>query len=357
MTLMIIKKIIFFLFLFVLLAELFLRFVDPYLGNNGYWNDPHVGLRIRPYISNSNSYGFNDMETPLEKDPSIPRILALGDSFNWVGGINHNYWTLVEKKLNEENYQQAEILNQGTPMIGPAYLLRLLQNVGIKFSPDIVILAFLVENDFEDSDLKRFRIMRLGYLLDLDIDSRLPQMKSYLSYLYFFKDRLKIIFTDWLFKTWENRNEENLGTFSRKSYTRLSIHNSQVCKQSFYLNREWLNTKKVISKFKNYLDKRHIQFHVVLLPSEFQVDPKLQEAIVLHSSLTDSDKYDWELPQRRLKAFFDENSISYVDLLPAFRVAARTGSLYKIRDTHFNLEGNKLAAKIISSYLRQQMND
>jgi hypothetical protein len=41
-----------------------------------------------------------------------------------------------------------------------------------------------------------------------------------------------------------------------------------------------------------------------------------------------------------------------VDLLPAFRSAARTTRLYKPRDTHWNIAGNRLAAREIAAAVR-----
>lgn len=60
---------------------------------------------------------------------------------------------------------------------------------------------------------------------------------------------------------------------------------------------------------------------------------------------------DLERPNRVLHAFLDEQRIKYLDLLPAFRQAARPGQLYWPWNAHFNVAGNRLASLLVARYL------
>lgn len=43
--------------------------------------------------------------------------------------------------------------------------------------------------------------------------------------------------------------------------------------------------------------------------------------------------------------------MAYLDLLPSFREHSATERLHWLRDTHWNLEGNALAANMLARYL------
>ncbi|MEI8348688.1 MAG: hypothetical protein WCI77_00905 [Candidatus Omnitrophota bacterium] len=59
------------------------------------------------------------------------------------------------------------------------------------------------------------------------------------------------------------------------------------------------------------------------------------------------EEYDINLMQKILKDFLDAEGIAYMDLSDEFSAEGQKGSLYKLRDTHWNEAGNILAAEII----------
>jgi hypothetical protein len=90
---------------------------------------------------------------------------------------------------------------------------------------------------------------------------------------------------------------------------------------------------------------------VVLIPDEAQVDDRLRTEVRLASGSAAGD-LDFERPNRLLRERMTADGIPVVDLLPAFRGAARTTRLYKPRDTHWNIAGNRLAAREIAAAVR-----
>ena len=52
-----------------------------------------------------------------------------------------------------------------------------------------------------------------------------------------------------------------------------------------------------------------------------------------------------------------EEAIPFLDLLPAFVEAGQRTRLYKPRDTHWNLAGNRLAAEVIAPIMRERIQE
>jgi len=85
---------------------------------------------------------------------------------------------------------------------------------------------------------------------------------------------------------------------------------------------------------------------VVIMPDELQVDKAFLERLFGKYGDIDKNDYDLDRSTRKLIEFLTKNHIDYIDLKPAFRKRYWEGiTLYKLRDTHWNIAGNRLAAK------------
>ena len=89
----------------------------------------------------------------------------------------------------------------------------------------------------------------------------------------------------------------------------------------------------------------------VVIPDEVQIDRELQDRVVRAHGST-HDQFDFERPNRLLAAELSREGIPFVDLLPVFRNEGRQTRLYKPRDTHWNIAGNRLAATTLAAFLR-----
>ncbi|MCC5870693.1 MAG: hypothetical protein JJU27_19510 [Gammaproteobacteria bacterium] len=100
----------------------------------------------------TNSMGFrNDQEFSYDKPSGILRVLSLGDSHTQGYEVRQEYTfsAALERYLERQGYQ-PEVINTGVSGFGTAEQLILLENEGLKFRPDIVVLGFFA-NDFEDN--------------------------------------------------------------------------------------------------------------------------------------------------------------------------------------------------------------
>jgi len=148
----------------------------------------------------TNSQGFRaDEDFRLEKPPGVFRVIALGDSTTEGFEVSQNatYPAVLERYLRK-NGIKAEVFNTGVSGFGTAEELIYLENEGIKYKPDAVVLGFF-GNDFDDnlrSDLFRLEgsalvVASRSYIPGvriLDIINAVPPLRwlSQNSYFYSF---------------------------------------------------------------------------------------------------------------------------------------------------------------------------
>jgi lysophospholipase L1-like esterase len=117
-----------------------------------------------------NRFGFRDVEHAETKPAGTLRIVALGDSFTYGVGaaFADTYLAQVERRLNERagTHRPVEIIKLGMPRHFPLLERRTLEEVGLRFAPDIVMVAVL-PNDVVDTALGATSICasESGYLV------------------------------------------------------------------------------------------------------------------------------------------------------------------------------------------------
>lgn len=148
----------------------------------------------------TNSQGFRSFKDfHLKKRSGIFRVIVLGDSMTEGFEVRQNssYSAVLERYLRK-NGLTAEVFNTGISGFGTAEELIYLENEGIRYNPDAVVLGFYV-NDFDDnlrSDLFRLEDGKLviahktyvpGVAI-LDVINAVPPLRwlSQNSYLYSF---------------------------------------------------------------------------------------------------------------------------------------------------------------------------
>lgn len=93
----------------------------------------------------------NDKDFDYVKTEGTIRIISLGDSHTQGYEVRQDYTfsAVMEKFLNAQGHS-AEVINAGISGFGTAEELLFLENEGIKYKPDFVVLAFYA-NDFRDN--------------------------------------------------------------------------------------------------------------------------------------------------------------------------------------------------------------
>jgi hypothetical protein len=118
---------------------------DSYLG----WrNIPNWKATTRGESLTINSKGLRDQEYTYERTAGAKRVLVLGDSFTWGYGVSDEeiYTEVLERKLAEQG-RNWEIINTGVSGYGTDQEYLFFKTEGLKYQPDLVILALYLYND------------------------------------------------------------------------------------------------------------------------------------------------------------------------------------------------------------------
>lgn len=352
------------------LLEVLITILEPYIFRGNFQYDPDLGFRNRSYSGKTNQFGFNDRDYPLQKEAGKYRIVFVGDSFSWMGGKKRNYVPLLEKKFEKYYGQhQVDIINTGYIGTHTVEQLAMLKKYGLQYTPDQVALGFFVGNDFLDADPNRKRIIVNDLFIDIDKRNEfilfgypiIPKSRL----LTFIEQRYKIWMEEAKAKKDGEKDEKEgkgKGFFARETYLKMVLAKLEFCNVAG-LNSGDRNPRinyilNSISEMKRLLDSKKIKFIVGIYPDEYQVDDKLLDEILTTFKLPKSD-YDLECQQRILKKHLEAEGIPYIDLREKFReetIKHPWHKLYLLRDTHWNDDGNKLAADIWFDTLQPDIN-
>lgn len=325
----------------LVLGEVALRLVDAVRPSYIFQDDSYNRFRGRPGAMVRgfalNDRGFMDLPVLADKGDGF-RIVALGDSFAFgVVPYPSNYLTLLEKRLDRPR-RPVEVVNMGIPKISPVEERTVLLREGLALDPDLVLLSVFVGNDFLEvlgSSSRDRGLVDSSYVLSLlrfaatigaqpdpgalygqrAYDDRAPTM-SEATYLEVLEHRARIYRTDW--KHWPEA-----------------------------LDR----TVAAIADIENDCRRRGTPLTVVVIPDEIQVDEKVRRWVMQRSPTYRSESIDLLRPTRELVEHLVSLDIDVLDLYPAFRNVSDERRLYKPRDTHWNLAGNRLAARVIATHL------
>lgn len=126
-------------------GEYTLRTMTP---NSVFWHQSIDGQ----WRFKTNNKGFRDnRDYSYDKPASTLRVLVLGDS-NTAGfevDQDRTYASVLESRLRQKGVR-AEVMNTGVSGLGTAEQLAYLENEGVKYSPDAVVLGFSA-NDYLDN--------------------------------------------------------------------------------------------------------------------------------------------------------------------------------------------------------------
>ena len=167
------------------LGEIALRVVD--LGHAYYSapelyqpiDDPRVQFEPRPsFVGYSegtsvttNSRGLRERELPLAKPPGTRRVVFIGDSVTFGPGIRDDqpYARQLEAALTESGAGPVQTVNAGVVGYNSIQELARLQNVGLAYQPDVVVLTFLVNDLLETFTIFDHQYEPDGLLADVKV--------------------------------------------------------------------------------------------------------------------------------------------------------------------------------------------
>jgi hypothetical protein len=290
-----------------------------------------------------NSQGYKDLEFEPQKAEGIYRIIGIGDSFAFgVVPYEENYYTLVEEQLKAQN-KPVELYNFGIPNLNPKDYLAVLVTEGLNYNPDMIVVSFFMGNDFLDSQ-------------DRNLSQPLYTYSYFVSFLKFLWEIQKSYEGEWELP--ENMvYDDNMKVFTDENYLSMEMRRSKIFikdnpefGQTFDYAMDFINQMNEIAK------QRNIEFLVVIIPDEVQVNMELQNQVVSGLEMQ-PEELDFSLPNRLLAEKLSALNIDYLDLLEPFQQAGEKTRLYRPNDSHWNIAGNRLAATEIAKTILPKLSE
>ena len=363
----------------LIVGEIAIRiyFSLPGSANSVYIRDREAGYRFRPHFMDDelgseyyvNGFGFRDRDHSEKKLPGTFRIIGIGDSFVY-GAVNldDNFLRVTESRLNELPARDSlgtEMILMGLGGYSPENYVGVLRSQGLVIDPDLVILNFFVGNDVMGIPIRgqafRGHLYYVGShnpWLHIARQSRLFMM---LEKVFLVDIKQRLIRKQDVSLNLDAVKEEipeaaNTGDSKRpclsSAFIRMQAKRLPVClrEPTRRVENLWRKAEDYLDEFDRLCRDAGIPWILHIIPAEIQIDPEIRAAVLKALQLS-KDDYDFDLPQRRLKAYAAERGIPVLDPLPDMKRAHQSGQrLYIPNDSHWNVEGNHLAGELIAEF-------
>jgi hypothetical protein len=337
------------IFILTLLCELWLQ-LYPHIGTG------IDGVDVVGEFSDYNSRGYltNDI---FNKKKDVVRILTLGDSFSvYLRDKKQNYNNFLQQEIIASGRGDVEIVNAGMEAMGPGYYWHIMNNYGDLFKPDVIIVGFFVGNDFEQAD---FAVYIGNFIIE-------PKnlYKRYSKYDRFRHWRLYRLlknkysrYRDAQLKKEEAKSQpsQEVGTFSEATFLEVEKDRSWIFDKNQWglFHQQWQECAEIVSKMKDWCDRRQVKLVIAILPEQFQVDQALRQAVFNKYKHIAEENLDLSHPNNLIVNFCRTHNIHCLDMLGPFQEQGKTRQLYSLRDSHWNAAGNRLAADLLFEYLEK----
>jgi len=307
-----------------------------------YINDPYLPYIPRPNTRltgkvhtgefdidySYNNMGFRDVDHSLEKPAGVFRILGLGDSFTEGSGVDlqHTYLYRLEEMLNRREgvHPKVEIIKAGIGGYSAEPERLLLQHYGVRFQPDLILVAFLPNDIWDASAGVSYRaITDDGFLLSDEARQLGPVGK----WLYLHSHCCRIL-------------------LARYVNYKIRQRTSMVWEEVGYSNRHseaaWKKIEVEYSRMSALARQMNAGIVFVHIPQQFE--PVKREGGLVRRTF----------PGRKLYEWCQSNSQKCIDVMPAMNDALLKGPLYYKHDGHCNAEGYRVIAEALYDELTRQ---
>lgn len=272
-----------------------------------------------------NTLGYVDDEFDVAAAPGKVRVALLGGRATLSGDAASNVAAQLEQLL-----PNVEIDHFGLPDGSPRQYAAQLRTEVLRLRPQFVLLCLSPADDLAATGAA-----------PSSYDVRLWQLTN-----------------RWLGAPAENADAASAlrrltESLDYETYVRRRTGPAAVCRNDdAALDARWQAAQTSLDRMADRCRNRGIGFGVVLVPSEFQLNPTLAEALRRRAGV-EADRFDLDLPQRRCTALTDHLQLASLDLLPTFRAASTV--LFEPSSPDWNDAGRTLAAATTARWLQTRL--
>ena len=293
--------------------------------------DKDLGWRLKPNVEGEwgrtkvriNGKGLRGPELSYEKPPGVRRILFLGDSvtFGFFVEYKNTFPLLTGKNIEKKTGFKVEVINAGVGGYSPWQHKEYWVREGHRYSPDLVIISFVLNDVTEKFGLDRFGapFRSPGYQLAITAESSVVEKSGIRSWL-----ALHMAGDDD-----DASPAQPLSEMYELNAFHLSSHSSHAL-----VEYAWKVTTKNLDELVASCNALEVPVALVAFPMVFQEQDARAD------------------PQERLKNFAAERNIPYLDLLPPLEQRAN-GSIQKffLDEDHISPIGAPVVASLISEFV------
>ncbi len=298
---------------------------------------PHGEFRTEVRINSDN---LRDVERPVRKPPGTLRILVLGDSMveSVQVELEATFVKRLERLLAAALPGRVDVINAGVASASPTTEYLMLRHKGLKYAPDVVVLAFFPADVQDD----------WAYRQDLVFDERgVPRERARRD------DRLGPQIVPALFAHWRGLRLVAGGLLLARlnPFADLAVSIFQA-DDTPREQAAWALTTTAIRAARDLAAAHGARFALLAIPYPAQVagdgralgraGPEVARLLATSTR-----------PQEVLAGFSREHEIPYLDLLPALR-ASGAGPLFFARDQHLTPRGHEVVAAAVAAFLRER---
>ena len=298
-----------------------------------------------------NSYGLRDKEYELENPNGTIRIAIVGDSFVFGFGIEQNetFVKILEGIINSRLKKNYEVINFGVSGYGTEQEYILIKNDVIKYSPDIIIIAFsltdLKENvKFNLFDVKNTTLIR-NHTQKITLILKLRNYISWHSHFYslvYFSVIDNQELRDFLIKIkLLNPPYKDSST----DFDSLIYFNTKNHDFDYVMNKTIL----LLNEINNIAKQNNVTLIVFIVPTKEQVDDNKMKEYIKNKNLN-NEKLNITKVQQIISSIQKDN-ITIIDPLDQFKKHNINNTFYYDIDGHWNQKGHQFVANIIHENL------
>ncbi len=370
----------------LILLEVSLRMFGPWLPGNydtgsfvqrhpllGHFHRPnHTNWIKTPQFTvrmNINPMGLRDPRQTYAKPPGVFRILLLGDSYVEAAQVQaeDSISMDLERKLTASMGRPVEVINGGVFGYGTAQEYLLLDQEGVKYQPDLVVLFFCHCNDIPnnnyrlevpDSDLSR----ALKPYFDLEDDSselRLipPPPPSARTTV---RERLRdssllynVIETGVVYKLELQNPREAFNAIGGLVEPTQGKYDARPRGE---WERSWQITEGILAKMRERASEMGAPLVVVSIPEWRMLDRAYWQRDD-QKRLVGSGRGGPDAQVRLLQGIAGRLNVPHLDLVPAYQPLVDKDGLFRYYiegDYHWTAAGHAVAADAVSAFLHER---
>jgi hypothetical protein len=354
----------------ILIVEFMVRFFNleinispnwnyhPILGwsqipNGNYDYEPVAGTKIHVEF---NSKGFRDIEHTLEKPPGVKRIILIGDSFCESTQVNleETFFHRLENFLNTNGQTKWEIINLGVGDFGTAQQWLALTEMGLNYSPDMVLHQIFPLNDIcnnsidlyglckSQNDRYRPYFVESGQKLHLTMKQPIRSFLRHHFVSYGVIERAVLSFSQ---KKWPEDEEIRLLRLKQLGFPPLDPLLYTYVKENKQIDavvKGWKITEMIIEDIFRITQKRNIPYMAIVVPFEARVGEKRWNSFVFSQP---PPKMIQDYPEKRLGQFFKSLGIPSVMLKDFFEL--HQDLVFPYVGGHLNSNAHLITAEVI----------